>query len=356
MPQASNNDQNNVDWFNMVDEEPLDDEVDIDSYELDYPEVPFEDSLEVIQADALAPQDLLGFSNMTRKQVHQLRAVWNELDEEKRVTIAEVALMVAREHNFSDFGRFFFTLLGDESVDVRLNAATGAALSEVPELIRPLTEIAENDANLDVREAAMEAMAPHVVAYELGLVTDRKDLDRLVKLKEWAEEESWPASLRAAALHAYSHNTMDDDIAGIIESFVERDDETLQLGAMRAMAVYGAGQFTQFLERQLQSPDVDAREAAAAAMGESDDEAVVPMLTMAARTDVEPAVREAAYIALANIASEPAMESLIELRKNASDDDIEIIDGAIQYIAEMNDLEADIQELEAQAEDSDSDY
>ena len=347
MPQANNDNQPNVDWFNMVEQEELNDDVDIESYVLNYPEVPFEDSLEAIQADALAPEDLLGFSNMTRKQVHQLRAVWNELAEEQRIVIAEVALMVAREHTFSEFGRFFYTLLDDESVDVRLNAATGASLSEVIELVKPLTELAENDENLDVREAAMQAMAPHVVAFELGLVTDRKDLDRLVKLKEWSEDESLPSALRAAALHSYSHNTGDDDIDGIIESFVATDDDTLQLGAMRAMSVYGAGRFTRFLERQLQSTDVDAREAAATAMSESADEAVIPMLTMAARTDTESIVREAAYIALANIATDPALQSLIELRKNASDDDIEIIDGAIQYITDLNDLEAEILELEA---------
>ncbi len=353
MPQANNNEPQNLEPFNLVDEEPLDEDIDLETYELDYPEVPFEQSLDVIQEEALAPQDLLGFSNMTRKQVHELRAVWTGLEEEKRVTIAEVALMVAREYTFSDFGRFFFTLLTDDSVDVRLNAATGAALSEVPELIRPLTEIAENDPNNDVREAAVDALAPHVVALDMGLVGDQKDLDRLLKLKNWAIDESQPTAIRAAALHSYSHNMMDDDIDEIIESFVESDDDAMQLGAMRAMAVYGAGKFTNFLERQLQSKDVDAREAAAAAMSESGDAAVVPMLTMAARTDTEPIVREAAYAALANIGTEPAMESLIELRKNASDDDIEVIDGAIQYISELNELEADIEELEAQAAEED---
>ncbi len=355
MPQASNNDQPNLDELNVVDEEQLDDDIDLESYELDYPEVPFEDSLQVIQEDALAPQDLLGFSNMTRKQVHELRAVWNDIEEEKRVTIAEVALMVAREHTFSDFGRFFLALLSDDSVDVRLNAATGAALSEIPDLIKPLTEVAESDENDDVREAAIQALAPHVVAIEMGLITDQKDFDRLLKLKNWAVDESQPAAIRAAALHAYSHNTMDDDVDEIIESFVEQDDDTMQLGAMRAMSVYGAGKFTRFLERQLQSKDVDAREAAANAMAESGDEAVIPMLTMAARTDTESIVREAAYVALANIATEPALESLVELRKHASEDDADVIDIAIQYISELNELEADIKELEAQAAE-DADY
>lgn len=346
MPQGTNGEDPNVDWYNMVDEEPLDDDVDIDNYEMDTPQVTFEESLEAIQGEALAPQDLLGFSNITRKQIHQLRAVWNTISEEKRVTIAEVALMVAREHVFADFGRFFATILEDSAVDVRLNAATGAALSEVPELIRALTEAAENDENEDVREAALDSLAPHIVGLDAGLINDRKDLERLMLLKKWSVDESWPVALRAAALHAYSHNNMDDDVDTLIESFVDSGDDTLQLGAMRAMAVYGAGRFTRFLERQLQSSDVDSREAAAAAMGMSDDEAVVPMLTMVGRTDTEPAVREAAYLALANVGSDTALRSLTQLRENASDDDIEIIDGAIQYITEMNEMFEEIGLLE----------
>lgn len=353
MPQGNNDENEKVTWFNPVDEDQLDEDIDIETYELNHPEVPFEHSLEAIQENALAPNDMLGFSDISRKQVHELRAVWKGLAEEHRVTLAELALMVSRDQFFSDFGRFFLTLLDDESVDVRLNAATGASLSEIPELIKPLYEMAEGDGNLDVREAAIHALAPHVVALDLMLVNDRKDEERLLRLKEWARDGSQPAEIRAAALQSYSHNTSDDDIDAIIESFVGQEDDTLQLGAMRAMAVFGAGKFTRFLERQLQGNDVDAREAAVAAMGMSGDEAVVPMLTMAARTDTESVVREAAYMALANIATDPALKALTELRKNASDDEIEIIDGGIQYITDMNELEADVLDMEPAPGDED---
>lgn len=339
MPQANNGEDQNVTWFNLVDEDPLDDTVDIESYELDTPQVTFEDSIAAIQADAMAPQDLLGFSNITRKQVHHLRSVWTSLDAELRVTIADIALMVAREQPYADFGRFFQVLLDDDAEDVRLNAANGAALSEDSALIKPLAHLAEHDSNIDVREAALQALAPHVVALDLGVVADRNDQQRLMKLKHWAVDESWPSVLRAAALQAYSHNMMDDDIGAIIESFVQDDDEILHLGAMHAMSEFGAGHFTRFLERQLQSADTDAREAAATAMGMSNDSAVVPMLTMVGRTDTEPAVREAAFVALANIASDAAMNALQQLRLNASDDDIEIIDGGIQYVLELKELE-----------------
>lgn len=342
MPQDDNRDAENVNWFSLVDETPLDDDVSIEGYQLDYPQVTFQESLAAIQADALAPQDLLGFAGMNRKMVHEVRAVWTKLPDERRATIAEILLMVAREYAYADFGRMFPVLLADPLTEVRLQGATGAVLSEDTDLIEPLHNLAMNDADLTVREAAILALAPHMVALDIGdAVLDRKDQRRLRSLKDWAQDASLPAAIRAASLQVYSHWDGDDDTGAIIEQFVETDDETLNLGAMRAMAQYGAERFTRFLERQMQSPDVDTREAAAAAMGNSGDEAVVPMLTMLARTDSEPAVREAAFVALANQMSEAALKSLIQLRENASDDEIEIIDGCIAYIQEWNEIEGE---------------
>lgn len=340
MPQDKSDEQeSNVQWFNMVDEEPLDDEIDLEHYALEMPEVAFEDSLEAIQADALAPQDVLGFNQISRKQVHTLRNVWTTLPEQHRVTLSDLVLMVARENPYTDFGRFFQVLLGDANDDVRLNAAAGAGLSEDTALIAPLTELAEHDANQDVREAAIMALAPQVVALDMGMISDTKDRQRLSKLKVWALDTSWPSALRAAALEAHSYDEMDEDTGDIIRDFIAGDDDVLQLGAMRAMVQYGAGQFTRFLEKELLSNDVDRREAAAQAMGMSGDEAVLPMLTMAAREDTEPAVREAAYTSLGNIASKQSLQALVQLRQYASDDDLEVIDSAIQYAQNFQNLE-----------------
>lgn len=340
MPSENNDNESNVAWVNPVDEEQLDDDVDIDAYELPMPEVAFEDSLEAIQADALAPQDLLGFNDITRKQVHELRSVWTALQDEQRSTVAEVMLTIAQEFPYGDFGRFFQVLLEDPNESVRLHAANGAALSEIATLIKPLVEMAENDPSVHVREASLRALATQVVGLDLGMVHDAQDEKRLMKLKAWAQDESWSAELRSAALQSYSHNVSDDEVGSIIESFVESGEDLLQLGAMRAMIEYGPGHFTRFLELQLRGADVDAREAAALAMGQSIDEAVVPMLTMTAREDKESAVREAAYMALGNIGSRPAINALTQLRQNASDDEIEVIDASLAYAAELQELES----------------
>lgn len=340
MPQDSSGENTFQDaLFEPIDEDSMDDLDDPTSLGSDHPEVTFEDSLEAIQADALAPQDLLGFSDISRKQIHQLRSVWSTLPEEHRSTLSDLVLMIAREQPYADFGRFFQVLLEDSSESVRLNASTGAGLSEITTLISTLVNLAEHDPSVDVREAAILALATHVVGLDLGVIADTQDEKKLRRLKAWAKDESWSSALRAAALQAYSYDTSDDETGSIIEDFVSSDDETLQLGAMRAMTQYGADQFTRFLELELRDPDVDRREAAAFAMGQSTDESVVPMLTMAAREDEEPIVREAAYTALGNLGNKASLKSLQTLREYASDDEIEVIDASIQYAMELQELD-----------------
>lgn len=343
MPPENNNEEQDVTRFDSVEavEEPeLDDDIDLENYELTTPEVTFEESIEAIEGESLSMQDLLGFNDISRKQVHELRSSWNALEETKRATLAEVMLALAGDYPYGDFGRFFQVLLEDSNETVRLHAANGAALSEVPTLIKPLVEMSEHDRSIHVREASLRALAAQVVGLDLGVVIDAQDEKRLLKLKTWAQDESWPVELRAAALQSYSHNVGDDDIGAIIESFVDSDDDTLQLGAMRAMIEFGPGAFTRFLELEIRSQDIDSREAAALAMGQSLDEAVVPMLTMTAREDQEPAVREAAYTALGNIGSRAAINALTQLRENASDDEIDVIDASLQYAAELQELES----------------
>lgn len=354
-PETNNEEDQNVTWFDSVEpvEEPeLDDDIDIENYELATPEVTFEESIEAIEGESLSMQDLLGFNDISRKQVHELRSSWNALEETKRATLAEVMLALAGDFPYGDFGRFFQVLLEDSNETVRIHAANGAGLSEAPILIKPLVELAENDPSFNVREAALRALAPQIVGLDLGIVHDAQDEKRLLKLKGWAKDPSWPVELRSAALQSYSHNVSDDEIGAIIESFVDSDDDTLQLGAMRAMIEFGPGAFTRFLELELRSQDIDSREAAALAMGQSTDEAVVPMLTMTAREDQEPAVREAAYTGLGNIGSRAAINALTQLRENASDDEIDVIDASLQYAAELQELEnlEEIGMLEFEAE------
>ncbi|MCA9835096.1 MAG: HEAT repeat domain-containing protein [Thermomicrobiales bacterium] len=328
-----------IHFFNL-EEENVDGDIDLDSYQLDYPQVSFEQSLEAIQEDALAPMDVLGFSNMTLKNIHELRGVWGTLSDETRETIAELVLTVGLEQIFTDFGRFWQVLLEDKSEAVKLVAARGATGSEETALIAPLIVIAEGDDSLVLREAAIRGLVQSVMALDFdNLYLDKKDIARLQRMKAMAGDESWPTPLRAAALETWSHFTMDDDTMTLIESFIESDNDDLQIGAMKAMIQVGSAHFTRFLERQLQSTDVDRREAAAYAMGMSGDEAVVPMLTMTAREDTEPAVREAAYAALGNLASKPATKALEELLKHASDDEIELIEAALEYANEMDQME-----------------
>lgn len=339
MPQDSNGQEPNVDWYSVEESDLESEDFELEDLEFEVSKATFEDSLEAIQSDAIAPFDLTGFSDITRKQVHELRAVWTALPAEHRATIADIALMVARDDIYTDFGRFFSVLLEDESDAVRKVAIEGAATSEAEVLIQQLSAIASGNDDLEMREAALKSLAPHVVGLDMGVIADSKDQQRLLQLREWATDETWSPQLRAAALGAYAHFTQDDETGSIIESFVESGDEVLQMGALHAMGAYGPGQMVRFLERMLQSNDPEAREAAAKALGQSADADAVPMLTMTAREDKEPAVREAAYIGLGEQGTKQALRALEQLRVHAAEDDYDIIDWAISNAQELLELE-----------------
>lgn len=339
MPQDSNGAEPNVTWFDTDESELLEEDFELEDLEFDMPTAEYEQALEGIQADAITPFDLTGFSDITRKQMHEVRSVWSSLPTEKRQTLADLALMVSGEYLYTDFGRFFEVLLGDEDAKVRQVAATGVHDTIVDTVIKPLVEMAEHDPSEEVREAALQSLASFTIAMDMGNEIDDKDVQRLMKLKDWAQDESWPSRLRAAALASWAAFTGDEETGKIIEKFAMSDDDALQLGATRAMAAWGPGKLVPFLERQLQSKDVEHREAAARALGTADDASVVPMLTMLAREDKEPAVREAAYIGLSEQGSKQAVQALQELRKHAADDDLDVLDASILHAQDMAELE-----------------
>lgn len=329
----------NADWFQMGEEPLLDEDFDLEDYELDIVKADFSDALEAIQADAITPFDLTGFGDLSRKQVHEVRAVWETLPLEKRQMLADLVQMVAREYIYSDFGRFLGVLLGDSDERVRLSAAQGAMLSQEVNNIKPLADLAENDANEDVRLAAIEALAGYMVGMDMGESYDAQDTRRLAQLRTWAMDESWPSRLRAASLVSWASNPADNSIGQIIEQFALSDDEELMLGATRAMSSWGAGNMLPFLEKQLRSLDADHREAAALALGQANDASVVPMLTMLAREEKEPAVREAAYVGLSEQGSKQALLALQELRKHAAEDDWDFLDVSIANVKELMEMD-----------------
>lgn len=295
----------------------------------------FEEALEAIQEDSLEPPVLTGFSDISRKQVHELRRVWMGIeDETARQTIADHVSTLGLDDVRLDFMRFFRVLLDDPSAAVRQIVASGLEPYDDPALIQPLIDLAQNDPSDDVRLEAVETLGSFAMLAEFEMLEPKVHQGLRKALMGIATEESLPSRLRAAALVSVSVDSSTPRVGDAIQDLYESGDSDLRLGAIRAMGRAG-GDWVGVLEAALRSPDADERQAAATSLGQFEGENVVPMLTMLAREDLEMPVRVAAIEALAAQGGPAALQSLRTLREYVSDDELEVVDTAIEEVEEF---------------------
>lgn len=295
----------------------------------------FEEALEAIQEDSLEPPVLTGFSDITRKQVHQLRKVWLSLeDEDARRTIADHVSVLGLDDIRLDFMRFFRVLLEDPSAPVRQIAAAGLEPYDDPALIQPLIDLAQNDSSDDVRLQAVETLGSFAMLAEFEMLDQKVHQSLRKALMGIAQDESLPVRLRASALVSISVDTSTPGIVDVIQAHYDAGDPDLRLGAIRAMGRTG-GDWAGLLESTLRSNDADERQAAATSLSQFEGENVIPMLTMLAREDLEMPVRVAAIEGLAAHGGKAALQSLHTLREYVSDDELEVVDAAIEEVQEF---------------------
>lgn len=296
----------------------------------------FEEALDAIQEDSLEPFVLTGFSDITRKQVHDLRRVWMSIDDEDaRRTIADHVIALGLDDVRLDFMRFFRVLLDDPAASVRQIAASGLEPYDDPSLIDPLIALAKDDPSEDVRLAAIETLGSFSMLAEFEML-DRKDQQNLRKtLMGLAKDPKIGSRLRAAALVSASADSETPKVREAIAEHFQSGDHDLRLGAVKAMGRAYAPEWLGILESMLRSTDPDERQAAVQSLSQYGDEGVVPMLTQVAREDLEMPVRLEAIAALGTQGGRAALHSLNTLREYVSDDEIEAVDMAIAEVEEF---------------------
>ncbi len=296
----------------------------------------FGEAIDAIQEDSLEPAVLTGFTDITRKDVHELRRVWNGIDDaEARRTIAEHVAALGMADVRLDFMRFFRVLLDDASAAVRQVAAASLEPYDDPALIDPLIAMAQGDEDQDARQAAIEALASFTTMADFDML-EPKDQQRLRKaLLGLFNDTSLSPRLRAAALVSVSADSETPKVRETIAAAFDSGDPDLRLGALKAMGQASAPEWIGLLEGMLRSTDVDERQAAVQSLSQYGDESVVPMLTQVAREDQEMPVRLEAIAGLGEIGSRAALHNLNTLREYVSDDELEAVDLAIAEVEEF---------------------
>lgn len=299
----------------------------------------FEEALESIEGDSIELTALTGFSDMSKRQVREFSSTWRELAPESRAKIADHVYAMAEEDLLLDFMRFFRFLLEDESGAVRQVAARGLAPYDDEDLIDPLIELATLDPIDDVRDGALESLASFAAMGEFGMLDDRTIRRIRDVLVGTVMDGKAPGHLRATALTGAAIHSADEEVQHAIAAFFTTGDSELRLGAIRAMGRSVGPHWLPILEATLRSSDPDEREAAARSLGAYEDPAVVPLLTMAAREDLEMKVRTEAIQALGTIGGRNALRELQTLHDYVSDDEIDTVDAAIAEAEQVIALE-----------------
>lgn len=259
-------------------------------------------------AGTIASSKLLALSSLSDAEVPAFRTAWMAAQEEVRGKLLERLINLTEDNAEADFDAIFRIALDDVAPEIREKAID--ALWECHErwLLNRLSDMAEGDADVDVRGAASGALGKFVL---LGALEElRPSLVEEVEavLKKIIENQAEPVTVRRRAIEALSPSG-DPAVNDAIRDAYYSDDRELKISALFAMGQHCDEGWLPVLLSELKNPDPTLRFEAARACGELEDERAVPSLVLLLKeSDAE--VQEAAIEALGRIGGDDARAAL----------------------------------------------
>src|SRR4051812_19195677 len=259
------------------------------------------------QPGDLAPEAIGALSHLVSTDLKAVGAAWGSLPVERRLEILTQLNHSERKNNRLDFNALYGVAMSDTEPRVRRLAIDSIVTENGPVHLERLTDLAVNDPDAYVREAAVVRLGPFALMAELGQLP-----------------ETWADRLRTVLLSIYNDKTAPHGVrrealasAGYLDSVaVERaiedgfDDNDFQLWAMRAMGRTANPDWLDTLTGEANHPDAAVRQEVARACGELADERAVETVSELV-DDNELEVRLAAIRALGLIGGDDARETLI---------------------------------------------
>ena len=283
-------------------------------------------------ADAAVRQAVVGALNSLGAPEMPARIVPLLGDEDPNVR--ESAVRVAGYFGYAECADLLLERCRDEDERVRRAAIEHLPYLEDPRVVGVLVHALEHETP-KVRAVAASALAQVEETETVSHLADAlKDEDAWVRyfaarsLGQRGASESVEAlagvaqadkfnHVRIAALEALGH-IGGERAAAIAAPFVESDDPDLGRAALVALGNIAHPDALPPLVNALRSADAGLRAAAAAALGERGGAEAMEQLQRIAASDAEPAVFEAAIVALKKLATSEAIASLVALTADAT--------------------------------------
>lgn len=255
----------------------------------------------------LAPELIGALSHLLTTDLAAVSSAWAQLPVERRLEILAQLGHSERQNARQDFNAIYGMALNDGEPRVRRLAIDSIVTENGPLHLERLTDLAVNDPDPYVREAAVVRMAPFALMAELGELPESWQ-DRLrTLLLGIHNDQSAPIGVRREALASVGYL---DSLA--VERAIEEgfEEDAFQLWAMRAMGRTANPDWLDTLTSEANHPDPAVRQEVARACGElADERAVETVAELVDDTELE--VRLAAIKALGLIGGDEARETLI---------------------------------------------
>ncbi len=295
-------------------------------------EIPFASVLEALFEDENPPIHLIyRLSDMETGDFEHFKRSWPAVNEDRRGVLARHMADIAEEDYMVDFSPVFDYLFTDESARVRHAALDGVWDSEDPSLIAAILAMLQNDADAGVRAAAARSLAHYILMAEWGQIDPKAAEPAIVALMAEYEKPGATLDVRRAALEAMAP-APHPRIPELINEAYEDGPDELQLSAIFAMGNSADERWLPILMAELTSPSPDFRAEAARACGMiGNSDAIDALEELVDDNDSE--VGMAAVFALGQIGGERVVDLFTQL---ADDPDYEefhdVIDEALEEL------------------------
>lgn len=307
---------------------------------------------ELAQADVpFSPLNLYRFSDLDRKELEQLEAVWPEVPVARRRQLMEDLGELAEANFEVTFEAVSRMALDDQDPHVRAAAVNNLWEVESPDLIAPLLRFLTEDPSTEVRAAAASALGQYVYLHELEELPPaqgRRVEDTLLVAATGPEDPL----VRRRAIEALGFSSR-PEVPAVIEAAYRSESDAFKASALFAMGRAADTRWSLPVLDELHNEQPALRFEAARAAGELELRESVSALTELL-DDPDDQVREAAIWSLSQVGGPAARRALTEQLAQAGEDEADFIQDALDNLDFTDELnEFTLMELDLDDDDLD---
>ena len=271
--------------------------------------------------DSISKSALESLSRPTMETLQVLVLLWSKMPVERTREIIEKMVQMKASDRILDYQAIFLSAIRINDIPTRIFSIRGLKDEDRPEIMHLFLARLKEEISPVVRSELTGALAPWVVAAELGVLSTEDGEVLITALRELVEDIEEETDVRSGALESLGALS-GDLISELITDQYETGGNQMQLAALRAMGRSASPTWLDLLIYHFDDDDPDIREVVAEAAGGLVTDGALEPLTMLLEEDPEINVRRAAIRALAEIGSLDAERILERIARDGREPEL----------------------------------